>query len=220
MTRLLTSSMVVPIFSRQLHKDFTHACHACWHAMDATTFRTVFPRQLRFWAFHCTLNALPSFCIALTILKLWKSPSAVAAMLCATATFIVLYATFTSLVEPLADENHVLARSLKLGTKIRSWISGLSLLVAFTPAVSITPDFWCGLISVSLTNALFKSAGGSADLYNAGAGGANAGFSPVYVTTMLEGFILSFILLMISFFTVMFVQTRDRKRVFEVAEPR
>jgi hypothetical protein len=33
-------------------------------------------------------------------------------------------------------------------------------------------------------------------------------------------FILSFILLMISFFAVIFLQARDRKRVFAVAESR
>ena len=37
-------------------------------------------------------------------------------------------------------------------------------------------------------------------------------FLPVFATTMLEGFILSFLLLMISFFAVLFLQMRDRRR--------
>lgn len=185
--------------------------------MSASTFLTAFPRQLRYWSIHCSLNALPSFCIALIALKLWKSPPAITAMLFAIATFILLYATLISLSGPLVNENHVLSRSLKLGTKIRAWISGLSMFVVFTPAMSIAPDFWCGFISVMLTNSLFRLAGSSVDVLDLG--GTNAGFLPVYITTMLEGFILSFLLLMISFFAVMFIQARDRKRVFEVADP-
>ena len=63
----------------------------------------VFPRQLRYWSLHCLLNAAPSLGIALGWLGLWKSPSAVAAMFTAIATFIVLYATLTSLRGPLTD---------------------------------------------------------------------------------------------------------------------
>jgi hypothetical protein len=152
------------------------------------------------------------------MLGLWKTPLAVFAMLCAIVTFILLYAVFTSVVEPLANEKHVISRSLKLGTKIRAWISGLSLLVVFTPAASITPDFWCGFMAVMFTNSLAKWAGAAGDFFNMD--GGNATFSPVYVTTMVEGFILSFFLFMISFFAVLFVQARDRRRLFTVANPR
>lgn len=186
--------------------------------MNPSTFLTAFPRQLRFWTFHCTLNALPSFCIALIVLQLWKSPQAIVAMLFAIATFILLYTTITSLIEPLTDDRHVLSRSLRLGTKIRAWISGLSMLMVFTPAMSFTPDFWCGFISVNITNSLFKSAGSRVDLLDAS--GLNSGFSPVYLTTLLEGLILSFLLLMISFFAVMFLQARDRKKFFSLADSR
>ena len=184
--------------------------------MSTSILLAAFPRQLRYWTFHCMMNSSPSFCIALITLQLWKSPAAIAAMLCAIATFILLYAVFSSVIEPLADEQHVLSRSLKLGTKIRAWISGLSLLVVWTPAMSITPDFWCGFISVALTNFLFKSAGGSGNFFEPN--GVNIGFPPVFITTLVEGLILSFILFMISFFAVIFVQARDRQRVFAVAE--
>ena len=186
--------------------------------MNTATFLTVFPRQLRYWAIHCALNSSPSFCIALIFLNLWKSPFAIAAMLCAIATFILLYATLTSLIVPLADENHVIARSLKLGTTIRAWISGLSLLVVFTPVAMVTPDFWCGFIAAIFTNFLFRSAGGVGNIFEPS--GVNFGFSPVFVTTLLEGFILSFLLLMISFFVVIFIQARDRRRVFAVSDAR
>ena len=185
--------------------------------MNTATFLAAFPRQLRCWTIHCTLNSLPSFCIALGMLGLWKNPLSVLAMLCAIATFILLYAVFTSLVEPLANEKHVISRSLKLGTKIRAWISGLSLLVVFTPAASITPDFWCGLMAVMFTNSLARWAGAAGNFFNIE--GGNATFLPIYVTTMIEGFILSFLLFMISFFAVLFVQAKDRKRIFTATSP-
>ena len=50
----------------------------------------VFPRQLRYWALHCLLNAAPSLGIALGWMGLWKVPAAVAAMFAAIATMIVL----------------------------------------------------------------------------------------------------------------------------------
>ena len=46
--------------------------------------------------------------------------------------------------------------------------------------------------------------------------GATASFLPVYATTLLEGFILSFLLLMIAFFALVFLQMRDRRRAFAI----
>jgi hypothetical protein len=40
------------------------------------------------------------------------------------------------------------------------------------------------------------------------------GFFPVYATTLLEGFILSFILLMISFFALILIQIKNRRSHF------
>ena len=111
--------------------------------------RDVFLRQLRYWSLHCSLNALPSLGIALAYLGLWKNPEGVAAMLAAIATFIFLYATLTSLRGPLSNPAHVVSRSLKVGTKIRSWISAGSLLsLPLGPAMFFMPDFWCGFLSV------------------------------------------------------------------------
>ncbi len=178
--------------------------------MTATPFRSIFPRRLRYWSFHCSLNALPSFAIALFILQLWKNPAAIAAMLAAIATFILLYATLTSLRGPLSDDSHVLSRSLRLGAKIRAIISGVSLSMIFVPPLMMfTPDFWCGFLSVSALDAASRSFGtGRFSLTPSSS--TPAGFISVYATTLLEGLILSFILLMISFFAVIFIQTRAR----------
>lgn len=183
--------------------------------MDHFTFSAVFPRQLRFWSLHCLLNALPSLAIALGWLGLWQSPAAIAAMFSAIATFILLYATLTSLPGPLAESDHVLARALRLGTKIRTWISVVSLFVV--PAgllVMITPDYWCGLAAITVVNGTARFFGADAMFFNPDMGRSTADFIPVYVTTLTEGFLLSFLLLMISFFALLAVQAKDRRRAF------
>lgn len=175
--------------------------------------RDDFLRQLRYWSLHCSLNALPSLGIALIYLGLWKNPVGVAAMLSAIATFVLLYATITSLRGPLSNPVHVLSRSLKLGTKIRSWISGVSLLlVPFGPAMLFMPDFWCGFLSVSILNQTYKMLGLGIEVLSGNPSNSRVGFLPVYLTTMLEGFILSFLLLMISFFALFFVHRKAQRR--------
>jgi len=180
--------------------------------------RAVFFRQLRYWTLHCLINALPSFLIATFWLKLGKSPSAMAAMFAAILTFILLYSILTSLRGPLADENHLLSRSLKLGAKIRLWISCLSLpLLLSEQSLFFTPDFWCGFLSVGLLDGVAKNFDpGSRSFALADSVSTNGmdNFAPVYAITMVEGFILSFILLMISFFAVISLQARERRRMY------
>lgn len=117
----------------------------------------IFFARTRCWTLHCLMNALPSFIIATFWLQLGKSPSALAAMFAAIFTFVVLYSTLTSLRGPLSDENHLLARSLKLGAKVRAWISILSLpLLASHQLTFFIPDFWCGFLSISLLDGVAK----------------------------------------------------------------
>lgn len=176
----------------------------------------VFPRQLRYWTLHCLLNAAPSLGIALGWLGLWKHPAAVAAMFTAIGTFILLYAFLTSLRGPFSDPGHILSRALRLGTKIRAWISGLSCLALPTGVgMLFTPDYWCGLISISLVNGTARFLGSTRPWFQPDTDGRNTTtFSPVFATTLLEGFILSFLLLMIAFFALIFLQMRDRKKTY------
>jgi len=174
----------------------------------------VFPRQLRYWSLHCLLNAAPSLGIALGWMGLWQHPSAVLAMLTAIATFIGLYSVITSLRGPLTDPNHMLSRALRLGAKLRAWISGLSLLILPTGfLIMFIPDFWCGMLAVSLLNGASRHLGMSGTFFRFDRGDATGGFLPVFTTTMLEGFIISFLLLMISFFALIVLQMRDRKKL-------
>lgn len=186
--------------------------------MNTTAFLANFPRQLRHWTFHCTLNSAPSFFIALSALGLWGSQIAMVAMISAIITFILLYSTLTSFDGPLSDATHVLSRAFKLGTRIRAGISVLNLLLAYTPAMLVTPDFWCGFLAVGVTNFMMEMTGNPPVLD--GIGGTQVSFFPIYLTTMIEGCILSGILFLISFIAVIWLQSRDRRKFFRTACPR
>jgi hypothetical protein len=188
--------------------------------MNNSSFPVIFRRQLRFWTFHCFFNALPSLVIALGFLRLWKSPGAVAAMTAAIVTFILLYAAVTSLGGPLSDEEHVLSRALKLGTKIRGWISGISVLLILPgKSILLAPDVWCGMLAINLLNGIASFAGATnSNLFRPRPVHDLNTFLRIYTTTITEGLILSFLLLMISFFAVIFLQARDRRKLFALAD--
>lgn len=169
-------------------------------------------RQLRHWSLHCSLNALPSFIIAGITLRLWQRPAATAAMLAAIATFIVLYTVLTSLPGPLSRQDHLLARSLKLGTRIRAIVTLVSLpLLATDGGIVLTPDLWCGFAAMIGVRQIARLLGYPTDLFESDP--SQASFHLVFAVTLLEGLILSFLLLMISFFALVFLQIRERRKV-------
>lgn len=179
------------------------------------TFSTpVFARQLRYWSLHCLLNALPSLGIALLWMQLWRNSAAVLAMFSAIGTFIILYTMVTTLTEPLHRSDHILSRSIKLGAKIRAWISGASLLLLPTGGlIMFTPDYWCGLLSIGLVNRAAWILSGETHQFFAFDSPNNTEFLPVYAVTMIEGLLLSFLLLMISFFALLTLQARQRRKM-------
>lgn len=157
------------------------------HILD--TFRTVFPRQLRFWTFHCVMNALPSLGI------------------------ILLVTTLTSLRGPLSTEGHLLSRSLKLGAKIREWMAVVSLLplAAKESSMLYIPDYYCAVIALAAASHVTIPGFSMNDLAY---GVPSTAFIPIFATTILTGLILSFLLLIISFFAVILLQARDRRKFF------
>ncbi len=181
--------------------------------MHTIEFLAVFPRQLRFWTLHCTLNALPSFVIAIYVLKLFKNPHGIAAMLLGIVSFIFIYAATTSLLKPLTDKENILHRAMKLGTKIRVWISLISL--GFIPLnwIILTPDFWCGFVSVTVVQSLSDTFINMTPHYDFFASDKVSSFILIYATTMLEGFILSLLLMNICYFALKITQAHDRKKL-------
>ena len=150
-------------------------------------------------------------------------------MVTAVGTFAIVYAIVTSLPGPLSESRHIFARSLHLGTRIRGLISLLSLIIfagvwilgskgPVKVAAILMPDVWCGLASGWLLNQGARVLGHGNDIFIASDAEMN-GFAVVYAMTVLEGLILSGILLMISFFTAIFLQSRDRPRAFASGNP-
>lgn len=168
----------------------------------------VFSRQLRFWTLHGTLQALPSFCIAAGFLHLWRSPAALAAMVAGIAVFVLILTTVTSLMPSLSDLRQPQARALRLGAKIRSWIAALSLLLV-VPVPMLTPDFWCGMVAVATGESFLQTMGSSVEIF-----GGRGGFYPVLLVTLLEGVVLAFLLLLISFAVLVVQQFRARRNAF------
>jgi hypothetical protein len=95
------------------------------------------------------------------------------------------------------------------------------LLLLSGPGIFFAPDFWCGWLAVNLLNRAASFAGANnSGLFQPEPAHDIEGFLRIYTTTMTEGFILSFLLLMISFFAVMFLQARDRRKFFALADSR
>lgn len=187
--------------------------------MNSPNFIQVFPRQLRYWTIHSSINALPSLGIALVFLKLWKNPEAIAAMISAIAVVVLIYATVTSLLEPFSNRSHILSRSLHLALKIRIWIVGISIgLISTGIGATYTPDFWCGFFAnhvLKLLGHFFFGGYSGLDVSNVD----GQSFFPVFATTLLEGLILSVLLMLIAFFSIIFLQGRDRRRRFQGDSP-
>lgn len=174
-------------------------------------FKKVFPGKLRFWALHCTINALPSYLIAVVWLGLWPVMRAHWAMLAAVVTFILGYAVLTSCVPVLREGRNLFTRALKVGLTIRMVISVLTILaVPLGAPLLFSPDAWCGMgaswfVSQVLgTQPLPQRIGGSS-------GSSEVGFLEIYATTLVEGLLLSFLLFILSFIAIIILQARDRR---------
>lgn len=176
-------------------------------------FTKCFPGKLRFWALHCVINALPSYLIAVVWLGLWPVAHAHWAMSAAVCTFIIGYAVLTSWLPVLREGRNLFTRALKVGLVIRTVISCLTVFtVPLGVFVLFTPDYWCGQISVNIVARCYDLMGLEATLgRRVDAVAMQTGFMEIYLTTVLEGLILSFMLFIFSFMAIIILQMRDRK---------
>ena len=195
--------------------------------------RSVFSRQLRYWSFHGSLNALPSFCIALSMLNLWKSPSGIAAMICGVATFILFYSTVTALFPALSSPSGFVAKSVRIGTRIRSSLAAfalLSILISlgmlhlgirsgFNDVLGLgwCCDFWCGAMANGILENLVRAM--RPWVLQFGFGTVTVSFMKIYLTTVIEGIILSSILLAFSIFAAIFIRVRESWWLFRLEKP-
>ncbi len=178
-------------------------------------FRSSFPGKLRFWAIHCAINALPSYLIAVVWLELWPIKHAHWAMLAAVGTFIIGYAVLTSWLPVLREGRNLFTRALKVGLVIRTVISCLTVFaVPLGIFVLFTPDYWCGQIAVNIIAWWYDLMGLEATLgsrLDSVASSIETGFMEIYLVTVLEGLILSFLLFILSFIASIILQMRDRR---------
>ena len=174
--------------------------------------------QARYWGLHCSVNALPSFIVATCYLQMATKPLAILAMLLAILTFVVAYTVITSIDGLFTDPESLLSRALKIGVKFRLVVSLVSLpFLLPTAAALFVPDVWAGMLAVGLVNGAGQLLGGGGAMV-----GPTEGSPPmlaVYATTIIEGLILSLSLLMISFFTLLVLQMKNRKKALEVVLP-
>lgn len=174
------------------------------------TFLARFPQQLKHWSFHCIFNAMPSFIIASVWMKMYRQPACIAAMLLAIACFIFTYATLTSLPGSMNEKDSITSRSIRLGAKIRTWMAGISIPFVCSPALMWAPDFWCGMFSVSAVNWIARTLGHSQSVIDMD---RTSNPVAVFATTLLEGTILSIILLKIAFFCLIILQIREQRKL-------
>lgn len=173
--------------------------------------RTRLPEQARYWSLHCGVNALPSFIVAAFYLQMITQPLNVIAMLLAILTFIIGYTVLTSIDGLFTDSGSLLSRALKVGVKIRLVISLISLpMLLPSPVALFVPDVWAGMLAAAVVNWCGRMLGHGAFTIDA-TGGDPSAFA-VYATTILEGIILSFMLLMLSFFSLLVLQAKERKK--------
>lgn len=168
------------------------------------------PRQLRFWALHVPLNALPSFIIAISLFRFDKHPNVIVTMLAAIGIFIIGLAATVAMVPDLNRDDHPLARGLRAAVTFRAWVSGLSaaMLVLAPPSLPLIPDFWCGYLAAGVVEE-------TADfLHLQSAHVESGGFVPVLLTTIVEGAIIATALAMLAFFLSLYFQCRDRRKAF------
>jgi hypothetical protein len=177
-------------------------------------FAKDFPRQLRFWALHVPLNALPSFIIATRLFNFFdKQPFAIVTMLAAIVLFITGLAATVATVPDLNCEGHPLTRGLRAAVVFRTWVSALSaaMLIIAPSSLMLMPDFWCGFFS----NAIVE---GTANALHLRAGDVETGsFLPVMLTTVVEGAIIAIAIAMLAFFLSLYFQSRERRKAFTSA---
>lgn len=134
-------------------------------------------------------------------------------MLAAVVTFILGYAVLTSWVPVLRVGRNLYTRALKVGLVIRTIISILTILaVPLGTPLLFLPDTWCGfgaswvVSQVMGTELLPQRLGGLSSA-------SRVSFLEIYATTLVEGLILSFLLFIFSFLSILILQIRDRRKI-------
>lgn len=147
-------------------------------------------------------------------------------MLCGIATFVLAYTTITSTSLYGKLHSGLVGRSVRLGTRIRMVISliGLPMLIpligfdasrtAELPASAFfTADFWFGYVSLLIATIGWQELGFHTEFMASGS--SEPDFLFTYLTTLIEGLLISISLVLIAFFTLIILNARQKRRVYQ-----
>lgn len=170
-------------------------------------------KEFRFWTIHVTLTSLTSFVIAYVIE--FNQAADIAAMIAAIFSFVLIFTALTSLPTYQKMRGSLYDQAIRLGTKIRMWVSLTSLPIALLALfkselqdnlISFLPDYWCGLLAGILTITYQIPDERSLSLFER--------FINTYLLTMTEGMVIAGTLVMVSFFALIIVNARARREAF------
>ena len=175
---------------------------------------------LRFWAIHCSVSFLPGLLIAGKFLDFAERPVAVLAMFAALATLIPVIAALTFRIRALRFEKTLVSRGLRLGLSLRALMVSLSVILILAGdggwamrAMMLLPDVWAGLgAGLSVAWILESNGLDLLSIINPNAD-SEIMFRTVYLLSILDGLILSFLVFILAFVSTLFLQIRERKRV-------
>jgi len=175
-----------------------------------------FLKQLGFWGLHCGLTSLPSFCIALTR---FNKPGEILGMVCGIFTFIFGYAFLTSASFYGKLNDGLIGNSVKMGARIRMWISLCSLPVLLStlgqgdpsPEMMFVPDMWFGLAALTIYS-LVSQIVGIDPTYVSTTSSGELGIVGAYCITVIEGVLISVSLILIAFISLVVMNYRRNRR--------
>lgn len=183
---------------------------------------------LRYWTFHVCVSAAPSFIFMARSSPGWPC---VLGMLLGIGFFIVLYTALARFTFPAAEPPNLWRRAIRLGTRIRTGCALLAVpgVVATLsesvkwPFFLFLPDYLAGMVAWSLTTRIGQAepvrwlrillTGPDASVRgnNVWLGDMGA-VIPTFLTTMIEGFILSGLLFVIAFLCLDVLKLAARRK--------
>ena len=174
--------------------------------------------QLRFWTLHVGLTALPSFMVALIQ---FNTVPAILAMLAGILTFILGYSLLcASTFYARLTGASLLGEAVRKGTRIRlvlSLVTAPLLFGAFVqwPTVLFAPDFWAGFAAVIIVGWVSSIAGfGRVEPVE-----GEINFLQTYFITVVEGVLISFTLVLLVFFCLLFLNRRAHRLALRQGVP-
>ncbi len=182
---------------------------------------------LRHWTFHVCVSAAPSFVFMAQASPRWPC---VVGMLLGIGFFIVLYTALARFTYPDVEPANLWRRAIRLGTRIRTGCALLALpsVVLFVhgsakwPFFLFLPDYLAGMVAWSITEHIGRAEpvrwlrilltgpdpGIRRDSVWLGDMGS---VIPTFLTTVIEGFLLSGLLFLIAFVCLWVLEVRARR---------